>query len=140
MPGTSGASDPSQGSVRAARSGSNEAASFRGLSKPKDIAASYTFAHQTKRPAGRPTGLCFRRGRKIQQPAAFLSWADGLKRKLLEALILIASPVRGLRPMRAARLDVTKVPKVPIWSLPPPFTPLRLVAMASKTNPTHRSP
>src|SRR4051812_11380186 len=37
---------------------------------------------------------------------------DGRKRNFLEAAILSASPVCGLRPMRAARLATTKVPSV----------------------------
>src|ERR1700723_2861460 len=57
-----------------------------------------------------------------QQPAASFSCDAGLKRKPFDALILIASPVRGLRPMRGARLDTVNVPKVPIWYLPPFFT------------------
>ncbi len=41
----------------------------------------------------------------------FFNVRPALKRTDFEALILMASPVRGLRPLRAARLETLKVPK-----------------------------
>ena len=49
-----------------------------------------------------------------QAPAALFSAADGRNLRDLEALIRIASPVCGLRPLRAGRLVMVKVPKLPI--------------------------
>jgi len=48
------------------------------------------------------------------QPAALRSCAAGRNFKTFEALILIGSPVCGLRPLRAARLLIENVPKVPM--------------------------
>ena len=49
-----------------------------------------------------------------QAPAALFSAADGRNFRALEALIRIASPVCGLRPLRAGRLVMVKVPKLPM--------------------------
>ena len=49
-----------------------------------------------------------------QAPAALFSAADGRNFRALEALIRIASPVCGLRPLRAERLVMVKVPKLPM--------------------------
>ena len=37
----------------------------------------------------------------------------------VDALMVISFPVRGLRPLRAPRLRVSKLPKPVIWTLPP---------------------
>src|SRR5687767_3696129 len=80
----------------------------------------------------------FLHGAQAQQPAAFFRCDEGRNLRLFDALILIASPVRGLRPMRAPRFEVANVPKVPIWSRPPLRTPLRPDSMAVKTSSTAR--
>src|SRR5690606_17237328 len=51
---------------------------------------------------------------------AALSVAPAEKRGVLEAAILIASPVAGLRPLRAARFATEKVPK-PVMPTVSPF-------------------
>src|SRR5690242_1600135 len=50
--------------------------------------------------------------RRVDHATASLVDFDGRKRNFLAAAILMASPVCGLRPMRAARLATTKVPSV----------------------------
>src|SRR5581483_4579753 len=50
--------------------------------------------------------------RRADHITASLVALDGRKRNFLEAAILIASPVCGLRPIRAARLATTNVPSV----------------------------
>ena len=47
-------------------------------------------------------------------PADLFSVAAGRNFRTLEALIRIASPVCGLRPLRAGRLVMVKVPKLPM--------------------------
>ena len=49
-----------------------------------------------------------------EAPAALFRAADGRNLSTLEALIRICSPVCGLRPLRALRLVMVKVPKLPI--------------------------
>gem|GEM_PF-5610819 len=62
------------------------------------------------RPGACEPSFCFGRSRAADQSAP-LRAAPGLKRTDLDALILIAAPVRGLRPVRAARLVTVNVPK-----------------------------
>src|SRR5690242_7894295 len=69
-----------------------------------------------------------------QQPAEAFSCEDGLNRRLLDALIFIGSPVCGLRPIRAPRLVTRKVPKVPIWYLPPFLQALSPSSMVPNTS------
>jgi hypothetical protein len=55
---------------------------------------------------------------------------------ILADLILIAAPVRGLRPARAARLVTAKVPKPEMDTLPLFFSVLRMApTAASKARP-----
>ena len=63
---------------------------------------------------------------------------DGRKRRERDALILISSPVRGLRPLRAGRLEIVNVPKVPIWYLPSFFDRFRPASISPKTSSTTR--
>src|SRR5690606_32972383 len=53
------------------------------------------------------------------QLTASLSPLPARKAALVEAPILISLPVRGLRPVRASRLRVSKLPKPVIWTLSP---------------------
>ena len=47
-----------------------------------------------------------------EDQTAFFSVGEALKRTVLPALTLIASPVRGLSPLRALVLRTMKVPKL----------------------------
>src|SRR5690606_16342402 len=64
---------------------------------------------------------------------ASLSALPALKPGFIEAAILISSPVRGLRPVRAARLRTSKVPKPTRVTLSPFFRALVMVAMTAST-------
>src|SRR5258708_15498938 len=62
-----------------------------------------------------------------------LSCFEALKRTVFPAAILIASPVCGLRPMRAARLETLNVPKPAIDISPSFFSPLVMVSKMAST-------
>src|SRR5262245_58190659 len=54
------------------------------------------------------------RGRRLEHPRVyndFFRLGAGLKPTVLLALMRISVPVRGLRPLRAARFFIVKVPK-----------------------------
>src|ERR1700710_1253262 len=71
----------------------------------------------------------------MTQFSASLSALPGRNLGILAALILIASPVRGFRPVRAARLPTAKVPK-PTSDTEPPF--LSVVRMAPMVDSSAR--
>ena len=73
-----------------------------------------------------------------EQPAAFFNCAAGLNFKTLDALILIASPVCGLRPLRAFRFEIVKEPNVPTVNLPSFFEAFRPASISPKTRATVR--
>src|ERR1700733_1328962 len=70
--------------------------------------------------------------RGIYFRTASLSALDGRKRTTVLALILIASPVCGLRPMRALRCALTARPRLGITNLPAP--PLHSLTASLKSS------